>query len=633
RWIIPLLVLASISPGKGEEPMSGIIIYTETDHARDEIAIALPFVKAERHPLVTNVTTSDGRTVRVTNNQLKELVRPTDLGRLTVVDDAGVGRLRSEAASLRSMQERYQRAKAALEPLATRIEGLVQTIESGNVLVQGRLMSRGNYEKQVEASAPKTTDLTVDGRSYTEARLTSAREGMVSIMHSGGVASVPIDKLSDDQIDRLNTTSSGTQIQKSKDLAAVAEPPVTESDSFPNMVDRIYESGDAVTAEHSAGFAAAGTLETSNQLPASAPMEISSSGPVDPGSLRLLLLDCRKDLATILRGASAMADLESFPGGRFASMKYDEAMREASIQRARMNEAVDTQPILIEKLRDLRAALSETSGLPSEIQEHVLDLADTQETTLEEVIGLSGLSSEITVLLDKLDAIAPVETAEMSVQIPGNPIEIAPEGNEPGTETANPPPSSLGEDVEQAAPAVTASRYSIGWIAGGIAVGLLLVLAVILTVMAGSRNKKGSNAGQKSGRGTPPAWLWPTVAGIAATVVVGGLVAIALKPKPQIDSANADEPETSEMTSNSPVSGADETETIAVQDSSPSSSGDFSPISAEQTLPRDYDQNAELERRMKQSDRIQSKAFGVSEEEVRQVREAAMEAMMKELSR
>ncbi len=241
RWIIPLLVLASISPGKAEEPMSGIIIYTEIDHARDEIAIALPFVKAERHPLVTNVTTSDGRTVRVTNNQLKELVRPTDLGRLTVVDDAGVGKLRLEAASIRSMQERYRRAKAALEPLATRIEGLVQTIESGNVLVQGRLMSRGDYEKQVEASAPKTTNLTVDGRSYTEARLTSAREGMVSIMHSGGVASVPIDKLSDDQIDRLNTTSSITQIEKPKEVAAVAEPPVTESDAWFSGVERTAE--------------------------------------------------------------------------------------------------------------------------------------------------------------------------------------------------------------------------------------------------------------------------------------------------------------------------------------------------------------------------------------------------------
>jgi hypothetical protein len=213
------LAVAAILPAMAEEPGSGIIIYSTMDHARDEIAIAVPFVKLEQHQLVTNVTTADGQTFRVTKNQLKQIFQPTDLNRSSAVDDAGLGKLRSEASSLRTMQERYPRAKATLEPLATRIEGMVQAIESGNVLVQGRLVPRADYEKQVAASAPKMIDLTVDGKTYANARLTSARDGVVSIMHAGGVASVSIDLLTDEQINQLNATSGGSRIEKPKEVA------------------------------------------------------------------------------------------------------------------------------------------------------------------------------------------------------------------------------------------------------------------------------------------------------------------------------------------------------------------------------------------------------------------------------
>jgi len=217
------LAVAAIAPAIAEESGPGIIIYSSMEHARDEIAIAVPFVKAEQHQLVTNVTTADGQTFRVTKNQLKQIVRPTDLSRTSVVDDAGLGKLRSEASSLRSMQARYPQAKAALEPVATRIEGMVQAIESGNVVVGGRLLSRADYEKQMSASAPKMIDLTVGGKSYAGARLSSVGDGVISIVHSGGAASVPVNQLSDEQIVQLNATSSGRLIEKPKEVAAAAK--------------------------------------------------------------------------------------------------------------------------------------------------------------------------------------------------------------------------------------------------------------------------------------------------------------------------------------------------------------------------------------------------------------------------
>ncbi|MCB1089340.1 MAG: hypothetical protein KDM63_20045, partial [Verrucomicrobiae bacterium] len=94
-----------------------------------------------------------------------------------------------------------------------------------NVLVQGRLLSRAEYEKQMTASAPKTTDLTLEGKSFTGARLSSVRNGVASIMHSGGVVSVEVSQLSDDQVARLNATSSGQLIDKSAVPVASAGSP------------------------------------------------------------------------------------------------------------------------------------------------------------------------------------------------------------------------------------------------------------------------------------------------------------------------------------------------------------------------------------------------------------------------
>jgi hypothetical protein len=74
------------------EKESGIVIYTTLDHGSDETAFAVPFIKAERFALVTNVTTPDGKSVRVTNNQMKELVYPPDLTTATVTDDTGIAR-------------------------------------------------------------------------------------------------------------------------------------------------------------------------------------------------------------------------------------------------------------------------------------------------------------------------------------------------------------------------------------------------------------------------------------------------------------------------------------------------------------------------------------------------------------
>lgn len=238
----------------------GIVIYSTMDHARDEIAIAVPFTKVERCQLITNVTTADGKIIRLTNNQLKQIVQTTDLTGATVVDDTGLRKLQLEASSLRAMQDRYPQAIAVIAPVADRIERAAQAIESGNVLVKGSLVPRADYEKQMAASAPKTINLTVDGRSYSGARLSSVSGESVSIMHSGGVASVAVDQLSDEQIAQLNGTSSVSGIErqmvvKGKGDASPTESAETQTDkanmatSPPQPASEVATSGRSSEAE------------------------------------------------------------------------------------------------------------------------------------------------------------------------------------------------------------------------------------------------------------------------------------------------------------------------------------------------------------------------------------------------
>ena len=201
---------------RGAEMGPGVVIYTTLDHGRDETAIAVPFVKAEQFPLVTNVTTQDGRSIRLTKNMLKEIVRPLDLSRATVVDEAGLQSLKTAAQSIRALQKRYPQAAVKLENIAAEIERTAQVIESGNVLYEGRVVARADYDKQVAASRGKSIDITLNGRAYNQARLRSVADGKISIAHAGGLASIPLDPLTDEEIALLDGTSNGSVIKHYK---------------------------------------------------------------------------------------------------------------------------------------------------------------------------------------------------------------------------------------------------------------------------------------------------------------------------------------------------------------------------------------------------------------------------------
>lgn len=227
RHLVALILagtLLATFPALAAEKGGGIVIYTTLDHGSDETAFAVPFIKAERFALVTNVTTVDGKSVRVTNNQMKELVYPPDLTTATVTDAAGIAALRQKLAGFQALQKRFPRTHVQLAPVIEELGRAVQLLEEGKVLVSGQFVSRNDYVAQTSAILAKTVDLTLNGVVYKGAKLTSVSGEKISIMHSGGVASVTVGQLSDDQIARLNGTSKTASIDRNaiKRLSAEA---------------------------------------------------------------------------------------------------------------------------------------------------------------------------------------------------------------------------------------------------------------------------------------------------------------------------------------------------------------------------------------------------------------------------
>lgn len=386
--ILALLLAANQVEAAGESP-TGIIIFTPNDHGSDEIAIAVPFVKAEQFPQVTNITTAEGKVIRVTNHRLKEVVRPTDLARATVVDEKGLQSLEAEVRSIRLLQERYPRTKDELEEPANQLERMVQVLQSGNVLFRGRLIPKVDYENQLAATRGKTTDFTLEGKSYRDAKISSIQGARISIGHSGGVATINVNLLSDEQIARLNETSEHLTIEKTDTL------------------NKLHENASDVAPPNSAA-------ENPVEPPALAVSPSPVHAPLPPISLtrvRQLLRDCHSELDTIQEGIKAMADLETFPGGRYGPMKYDEAMREARLQEARMDAALEAQDDLMSLLSTLGRGRIDDPSVPDEIHLRIAKLASSEKQSLEGITGILWMTGEVSGLLAALEEVAPEKAA------------------------------------------------------------------------------------------------------------------------------------------------------------------------------------------------------------------------------
>jgi hypothetical protein len=205
---------------------SGVVIFKLSDQSEENSARGVAFLKLEQFPQVTNLTTPQGESLRLLNQRILKIVPSPDLTRSTITDELGMASLRNKLEEITALQQQFPRTKEELEPLRAEYDRALQMIDSGNVLVAGRWMSREAYQREMAAGQAKTVDLVVDGKPFSAAKVRGLNGTSVVIAHSGGVASVPAEKLTDEQIRLLNSTSATVVIDRASLVSAPATTPV-----------------------------------------------------------------------------------------------------------------------------------------------------------------------------------------------------------------------------------------------------------------------------------------------------------------------------------------------------------------------------------------------------------------------
>lgn len=541
-------ILVTTVTVRAAENGPGIVIYTTLDHGSDETAFAVPFIKAERFALVTNVTTADGKSVRVTNNQMKELVYPPDLTKATVTDDAGVAALHQKLAEYQALQERFPRTHVQLTPIINELDRVVRLLEEGNVLVTGRLLSREDHESQAALKRATTVDLTLNGVIYKGAKLTSVSGEKISIMHSGGVASVTVGQLSDDQIARLNGTNPNVAV-----VRPAIEPPVPVPDPIPAPNPIVATPGPAqspvaaspelVDTAKSSDHPTATLSPVENALPdgkteeqpidEAVALKLREVDPQVAGRLVAILRSCQDDVEKIFAGHGALSDITAFPGGRFGSMSYDDAMREVNLQKGRVNDALLYQGILLNHLRELKVEAENGKGVSPELREWISGLANVPKTSLEDLLGLVGVSAKVAWLLEEL---AP----------------LVPEGQEEIAQVQSPQSSDSGSIHRRPLFVIIVVLLVLAGAAAFVTIhltrrkrseGPAIPSPSAVMELARSRGRVPSRQDQPGGRtGGMPMWGWATVAGATSVVVVAGLIAYVTRNTPSPSVAGRDRP-------------------------------------------------------------------------------------------
>src|SRR5690606_39210429 len=98
--------------------------------------------------------------------------------------------------------------------------------------------------------------------------------------------------------------------------------------------------------------------------------------------LRRLLRECERHVKTQREGHTALPDLQTFPGGRFGSMKYEQAMQESRVQQARLDAAVSEQKPLRDKLRLIGTSSPDDSRVPDTVRKRLHHLASLSADTV-----------------------------------------------------------------------------------------------------------------------------------------------------------------------------------------------------------------------------------------------------------
>ena len=201
------------------EDADGLVIYK--NHPKDpaHLSYAMEFQKVEHHSLNVNITPiGDGSMRRFMKDQIVTMIDYNDLSGGALVDENLKRKIYREREALASLANTYPSAAGTISRRLKVVDPIIQMLDQGLVRYGGRWIPIEDLPTSFGKSAdtgdkPHGRNISVGGRVYQTPRLAGYEEGVVRIMHSGGVASLDVNIISKADIEFLNQTSTVYKIE------------------------------------------------------------------------------------------------------------------------------------------------------------------------------------------------------------------------------------------------------------------------------------------------------------------------------------------------------------------------------------------------------------------------------------
>ena len=310
------------------------------------------------------------------------------------------------------------------------------------------------------------------------------------------------------------------------DRPVVAEAPITPAAAL--AVQTTPPSTAPVTSEPSSGS------ESVQPVPPidSSTRQAEPSG--SPESLLALLRSCRSDLAVIDQGSAALNALYTIPSARYGEMTLNEAEREADRQKSVREAAESGQEKWMQRLQTLRTELNRTPGLPEDLRKRITTFAMTKRTAPQEGYGVILLEREADALIEALEDI--VQSDRPALPPEADQLEkVSTRQNSPVTAS---PPAAIKQSSTLSPVVITVLLILL--FAGTTFLTIHLTRrncgdgpnSTLLSSILATTRPKQVRVSQRTAAGIP-GWLWPTVGGVGAALLVGGLIVLVMQETPK----------------------------------------------------------------------------------------------------
>jgi len=229
--LVVLLVFLAVN-GASANP-KGVIVYKSHPDGSDDLAIVAEYSSYEKFSRVVNyLPANGGALVRTNATGFIAAVDYPVLQTATITTSGQIALFDKIIAQLNQILSKYPLARGVVDDDLSRLKTAQQMFAQGNVLVAGNWKVKAEYEASIKENNKTLQELSVEGRSYKNLKLTSIIGSSIKFMHSGGVGSVDVKQLTDEQIGQLNSTSTELAIKRG-DIMAEADLSTTDKTMNP----------------------------------------------------------------------------------------------------------------------------------------------------------------------------------------------------------------------------------------------------------------------------------------------------------------------------------------------------------------------------------------------------------------